>query len=177
MANNILSGLGLPSPADLIAAGNIEAIASLQALAYMDGLTGILNRRSFDILAPRKYSQAAFLFVDLDDLKAKNQSLGHLKSNELLRVVGQTFARHMRRAEDRVFRFGGDEFVAILPECSLEYAIAIAEDVRQEVEDYGGCTVSIGVAFGSDNWQSLFEDSDRAAKQAKALGKNRVVCN
>jgi diguanylate cyclase (GGDEF)-like protein len=96
MAHSILSGLGLPTPADLIATENVEAIEQLQALAYTDGLTGVLNRRSFDLLAPRQGPDAAFLFVDLDDLKAKNQALGHLVSNELLKVAGQALARHMR---------------------------------------------------------------------------------
>jgi diguanylate cyclase (GGDEF)-like protein len=171
---NILSGLGLSSAADLIATKDEAEIHRLQVLAYTDGLTGLMNRRSFDVLAP-SHSDAAFIFVDLDDLKAKNHSLGHLVSNDLLRVVGQTLDRHMKRADDRAFRLGGDEFIAILPNCSPEYAATVAEDVRREVEAHGGCTVSIGVAQGKSCWRSLFESGDQAAKEAKAQGKNRVV--
>jgi diguanylate cyclase (GGDEF)-like protein len=171
---NILSGLGLSSAADLIATKDEAEIHRLQMLAYTDGLTGLLNHRSFDNFAPSQ-NDAAFIFVDLDDLKAKNQALGHLAANDLIKDVGQTLARNMKRADDRAFRFGGDEFIAILPKCSSEYAAAVAEDVRREVEAHGGCTVSIGVAQGKSCWRSLFESGNHAAKEAKAQGKNRVV--
>jgi diguanylate cyclase (GGDEF)-like protein len=178
MATDILSGilssLDLPTAASLVESADLATIAQLQFLAYMDALTGIPNRRSFDLFAP-VCGDAAFIFVDLDDLKAKNQALGHLGADAILASVGQTMARHMKRSGDRTFRFGGDEFVAILPNCSLLFALDVAENIRGEVEFHGGATVSIGVAWGGGDWKERFERGDRAAKMAKSMGKNQVV--
>jgi len=110
-----------------------------QELAYTDGLTGIFNRRYFDqrlqreVLRARRYDRClSVLMVDIDHFKKYNDSLGHLMGDEVLRKVAKILEENLRRA-DVVCRYGGEEFVVILPEIDLEHATYVAEKLRQTV--------------------------------------------
>lgn len=160
----------------------VEGILELQRLAYLDALTGLLNRRAFDLLLPkacRNPAGAVLLFVDFDDLKKANQELGHQGADLLLVGVGEVLAKHLKRYGDAAFRFGGDEMAVLLPECTAEYAESLAESIRAAVEAIG-CSISVGIAAvdeedRSADWRLLVTKANDAMYEAKRLGKNQVV--
>ena len=160
----------------------IEGVLELQRMAYLDALTGLLNRRAFDLLLPkacRHPAGAVLLFVDFDDLKKANQELGHQGADLLLVGVGEVLAEHLRRLGDAAFRFGGDEMAVLLPECTAEYAESLAESIRAAVEAIG-CSVSVGIATVGEedtntDWRVLVANANEAMYEAKRLGKNQVV--
>jgi diguanylate cyclase (GGDEF)-like protein len=125
--------------------------------------------------------------LDIDHLKTINDTLGHYRGDAVIRQVAETL-RHCLRAEDSAFRYGGEEFLVLLPNTTLDGAIALAESIRDRVEmlherqEEGvqtPCTVSLGVASrasGSDeDRDSLCQRADRALYEAKRRGRNRVV--
>lgn len=160
--------------------------------AYHDPLTGLDNRASMDESLPRETDMArrynlalSLLFVDLDHFKRINDEYGHAAGDCVLRNT----ARRMRgtlRTSDRLFRYGGEEFVLLLQATDLHGARIVAERVRRSLEqlttDYEGeriaVTASVGVAqLGEDeNHHTLFAHADKALYRAKAEGRNRVVC-
>ena len=170
----------------------------LQALSMQDGLTGIANRRQFDAALQAIWARLvknsvplALLMVDADWFKALNDSAGHLHGDECLRVLARLCAGCLRDDDDLVARFGGEEFVVLLPGRDLEAAVAVAEALRQAVERERfehpaspiapHVTVSIGA---SATWPSeggdpegLLLAADRAMYAAKARGRNCVVAS
>jgi len=170
----------------------------LEALSTTDGLTGIANRRQFDAALQAIWARLvknsvplALLMVDADWFKALNDSAGHLHGDECLRVLARLCAGCLRDDDDLVARFGGEEFVVLLPGRDLEAAVAVAEALRQAVERerFGHpaspiaphVTVSIGA---SATWPSeggdpegLLLAADRAMYAAKARGRNCVVAS
>lgn len=161
-------------------------------LAETDDLTGVLNTRGFAIAATRAIGQsirykrpATLLMIDSDDLKAVNDAHGHDTGNRLLRQVAQ-ISKSELRLTDVFARYGGDEFIVLLPETPPKGALIVAERIRAMMEnsplDAGGqrvtCTLSIGVATFPDDGQSLdslVARADRAMYHAKSSGKNKVV--
>ncbi|HEY7463514.1 MAG TPA: GGDEF domain-containing protein [Candidatus Limnocylindria bacterium] len=152
--------------------------------ARVDTVTGIGNRRALDeaILALTGTRLAAVL-LDLDHFKAFNDSNGHLAGDEALARVGAILRQSVRR-EDLVFRYGGEEFLILVPGGDRESAAALAERVRKAVQDDPsgspwGLTVSAGVAvadrFSAANPLGLLRRADVALYQAKRAGRNRVV--
>lgn len=161
-------------------------------LSETDELTGLYNMRGFVVIANRLFAQAqryeraaSFLMVDSDSLKQVNDRYGHEAGNRLLRHVVKAMQGHLR-ATDIPARYGGDEFVIMLPDTPARGALEVAERIRQAVEsapfttEVGRvpCTVSIGVAsYPQDGRgiESLLARADRALYEAKAAGRNRVV--
>lgn len=163
-------------------------------LAYTDGLTGIFNRRYFDqrfqreILRARRYKRTlSILMVDIDHFKKYNDTVGHLLGDEVLRRVAKLLENNLRRA-DIICRYGGEEFVVILPEIDLKHAALVAEKLRQTVlhTSFPGeeklplkqLTISIGVAAYPENGkfdQEVLDKADQALYQAKRKGRNQVV--
>jgi diguanylate cyclase (GGDEF)-like protein len=152
--------------------------------ARVDTLTGIGNRRALDeaILALAGTRLAAVL-LDLDHFKAFNDRNGHLSGDEALARVGAILRQAVRR-EDMVFRYGGEEFLILVPGADRETAAALAERVRTAVQDDPsgspwGLTVSAGVAvadrFSAGSPLGLLRRADSALYQAKRAGRNRVV--
>lgn len=161
--------------------------AELEHLATHDSLTGALNRRALIeacglelARCRRNYQVMALLVMDLDHFKAINDTYGHQTGDRVL----VDFARrvgHVLRQPDRFGRFGGEEFVVLLPETSLAEARVVAERIRAEVasgnKELPACTVSIGVAAnGPDDLEveAIVARADAAMYRAKEGGRNRV---
>ncbi|MEQ8834594.1 MAG: GGDEF domain-containing protein [Miltoncostaeaceae bacterium] len=173
----------------MVTAGRTAArlIEARGAEAATDPLTGALNRRRLaedlhrlTATSRRSGARLCALAIDLDGFKAVNDTHGHVHGDRLLlRVVG-TLRGHLR-AGDLLYRVGGDEFVALLPDTPASEALAVAERLRaRTAEEVGtaGVTISLGVAEGPPRWsppESLLEEADAALYRAKASGRDRVV--
>lgn len=165
----------------------------LSELATRDALTGLLDRREAtrlldeEILRAQRYQRSlALLWIDLDYFKQVNDELGHAAGDTVLRGLSDLLSSRVRQV-DLVSRFGGEEFVVVLPEMDVSEAQQSAERLRQLVEsspqqlDDGRSvtlTMSVGVAIYPDhgeNASQLIAAADQAMYQAKAQGRNRVV--
>ncbi len=165
--------------------------ARLFDMATIDELTGVYNRRyllkeleNHSRVARRNRRVFGLLVLDIDHFKAINDQYGHLAGDEYLRMLSFSVGRLLRE-QDVIGRFGGEEFLIILPETPLEGAVALAERIRHSVATaelaHGdhrlSATVSIGVGefgrHGSD-WKKLLQMTDKAMYRAKKSGRNRV---
>lgn len=171
-----------------------EVSSELDRIARTDGLTGLANARAFnDVLgvewrrSVRYGRDVAALFVDIDHLKRVNDRYGHRVGSLTISHVGLAIAAVLRKS-DIIGRYGGDEFVAILPETRYRDAVVIAEEVRQSIEALRldviepglRVTVSIGVASAEppsiySEPSTLLDAADRQLLLAKAQGRNRVA--
>ena len=162
---------------------------TLVRLSRTDPLTGLSNRRHLEASltaagsAARRHEQPlAVLFVDVDGFKRINDQLGYDAGDTVLRAVGERM-RQSVRTEDLVARWGGEEFVVVLPATGLDGAVAAAERVRSSIAseqvDAAGrrarVTVSVGCASGVGDPAELVRGAGRALREAKRAGKNRVV--
>jgi diguanylate cyclase (GGDEF)-like protein len=174
-----------------IAGLNLRSILEHQSIR--DSLTNLFNRRFMEIALDRELRRAlrhkkplAVLMLDIDHFKQLNDTYGHEAGDAVLREVASVM-RQAVRSEDTVCRYGGEEFVAILPELTADDALARAESIRHMVSElrlyHRGqalreVTISIGVALyplNGDSLDQLLSLSDRALYEAKHLGRNRVV--
>jgi diguanylate cyclase (GGDEF)-like protein len=161
----------------------------LQELSGRDELTGLANRRTLFAELRRQLDRvargasSAVLMLDLDGFKAVNDSLGHHAGDELLRDIASVLSQELR-AIDVLARYGGDEFVVLLPDVTAEGSLAVAERVVCAVRQLGRdrwprtpVTVSVGVALSSasDDVASLLRRADMNAYSAKRAGGNRAV--
>jgi diguanylate cyclase (GGDEF)-like protein len=174
----------------------LDHAESLRARSYVDGLTGIANRRYFDVALDRELRRAqrmkgelALLLIDIDSFKAYNDHFGHQQGDTCLSTVAQALAAKLKRPADVAARYGGEEFAAILPDTSLEQARQHANAIREHVAGlallhapaahWPMVTLSIGVAsFDRDRLHevpALIEAADKALYAAKRGGRNRVV--
>lgn len=166
---------------------------TLRQLATHDALTGLFNRRYFFTLAERELERSqryghplALLMLDLDHFKAINDSRGHQAGDQVLRAVASIIQTNLRQI-DVVGRYGGEEFVVLLPETARMTALAVAKRLCaavavQSVELSGESlpiTISVGMAVGFGdaalNLEEMLERADRALYAAKATGRNRVA--
>ncbi len=166
----------------------------LTRMASVDPLTGLRNRQSLDdnlatlhASSVRHGRRYALAMCDVDYFKAYNDSQGHLAGDEVLRTLGAAF-RLVGRQSDTVYRYGGEEFLLLLPEEHLEGALVGVERFRRTVSDLalphpasptGIITLSIGVAGFDPQDQATSREvlgaADAALYRAKASGRNRVV--
>ena len=174
----------------------LDHAESLRARSYVDGLTGIANRRYFDVALDRELRRAqrvkgelALLLIDIDSFKAYNDHFGHQQGDACLSTVAQALAAKLKRPADVAARYGGEEFAAILPDTSLEQARLHANAIREHVAGlalphapaahWPMVTLSIGVAsFDRERLHevpALIEAADKALYAAKRGGRNRVV--
>ena len=167
-------------------------------LADTDGLTGLCNHRHFFELAAREFQAAvryqhplAFVMFDLDYFKQINDMLGHTAGDKLLVEVAQVAASQVR-ASDLVARYGGDEFIVLLPYASTQQALAVVERIRvgvaaipvdaafRDEKEPFTMTLSIGIAEmwlepADDNVERIIQHADDALYEAKRSGRNRTV--
>ncbi|MBT4485661.1 MAG: PAS domain S-box protein [Candidatus Latescibacteria bacterium] len=167
----------------------------LQRLSLLDGLTGISNRRNFDKCFDSEWKRAlrrgfplSMIMIDIDFFKAFNDSYGHQTGDNCLIKVASSINNNLKRSGDFVARFGGEEFVVILPGSDLQGATAIAETLRTKVESLKithahskACkfiSISLGVASTvptrDSNPKQLLAEADKALYNAKHNGRNRV---
>jgi diguanylate cyclase (GGDEF)-like protein len=172
---------------------NIGLIAQVRTLASTDGLTGLVNRRQFYVLAQREFARyqryhhpLSAVMLDVDNFKGINDRYGHLTGDQVL----QTVAEHCRlrlRAVDLLARYGGDELIVLLPETDLAAASQIAQRLLQTVQhsplpagaDLLKITLSAGVATadGAPDLPALLRRADEALLQAKQGGRNLMVAS
>ena len=156
-----------------------------------DSLTGLLNRHAFDEALAREISRAkrhdsnlTLLFLDLDDFKRVNDTMGHMAGDEVLKRVAELIMQE-KRSEDIGARYGGEEITILLPETSKVDGWLIGERIRQKLEQteirYEGkhikITLSGGLAsFPIDAYDggTLLKNADRAMYRAKSFGKNNI---
>lgn len=161
-------------------------------LSVTDGLTGLGNLRSCyenlekEMSRSRRYqSPLSCLMFDVDNFKNYNDSWGHMEGDMALKSMAACITRNLR-ATDSAYRYGGEEFVILLPETPLEQATVLADRIRQDyactqLRPAEGivvcCTVSIGAAelTDNDNAKEFLRRADHGTYQAKSIGKNRVV--
>jgi diguanylate cyclase (GGDEF)-like protein/PAS domain S-box-containing protein len=166
----------------------IEANLRLETLASLDALTGLRNRRSFEerlieelARAKRNGRPLALLLLDIDHFKAFNDSFGHPRGDEVLRIVARLITRSIRDA-DFAARYGGEEFAIILPDTEREGALQMGERLREAIEratwTERPITISVGAAtVGPDatTVDQLVDFADRALYRSKERGRNRVT--
>jgi diguanylate cyclase (GGDEF)-like protein len=162
-------------------------------IARTDPLTGVFNRRKLtedlSVIATRmRQSSYCAAICDIDSFKAYNDCFGHLSGDDALRRVAQTIRKSLRQS-DGFYRYGGEEFLAILPDQALEEATVGMDRARREVEDLRilhaqgtsmpFVTISVGISALNPESEGPIEDwlrrADRALYRAKTLGRNRVV--
>lgn len=170
----------------------------LENLSTSDPLTGLANRRLFDVTLNSEWNVArrvgyplALIFIDIDKFKDYNDNFGHQAGDLCLKKIGQALRANVFRPHDLCARYGGEEFVVLLPHTSLDNAVQVAERIRGFVQDLGiphatsgvcpVVTLSLGVACCIPQHQTspqvLIELADQALYQAKFRGRNQVFAN
>jgi diguanylate cyclase (GGDEF)-like protein len=173
----------------------LELNRNLELLALEDALTGLANRRQFDLFiqaemgrSRRNMTGLALLMIDVDHFKAFNDFYGHLAGDECLRNISAIITHSIQRPGDLAARFGGEEFAVVLPGTDYVGAFLVAEKIRRAVQTAGIAhskspeavvTVSIGVCGYDPASQARIEDligaADKALYVAKASGRNMSV--
>jgi len=171
------------------------AAVTLRTLTRIDPLTGIANRRRFDERLGSEWRRAAregvplsLIMMDLDFFKEFNDHYGHTTGDDVLRRCAAALHAAAKRPADLVARFGGEEFVALLPNTGIDGAVALAETMRAAVEEldiarddgtsFGKVTISMGCASTTPDARNepleLVKTADAALYLAKKRGRNRV---
>jgi diguanylate cyclase (GGDEF)-like protein len=162
-------------------------------LAVYDGLTGLYIRRYFDLRLAEEENRIkryggklAILMMDIDHFKGVNDRYGHQQGDDVLRDVAEIIRLSIRQALDSACRYGGEEFVVIIPDTDLNGAMIVAERIRESVENHimdgpegkFNVTLSGGIAFmdqqGLIPRMDLLKKADSALYRAKGNGRNQV---
>lgn len=172
-----------------------QAYAIVESLSEHDSLTRIGNRRAFDAWFAKAFEDAkkanaslSLVLADVDAFKAYNDGYGHLAGDECLQLVAEILQETIIGSTAWLARYGGEEFAIILPGTTLAQALAVAEKLREAVQDckvahhyspVGVVTVSVGAAStmpqAGMTTDALFNAADRALYEAKGSGRNRAV--
>lgn len=168
-------------------------LGKAKLLSETDELTGLFNLRGFAIATSGIFGQAlryerpaCVLMIDSDDLKPVNDKYGHQAGNHLLQNIARCINNELRHT-DIAARYGGDEFIVLLPETPVKGALDVAERIRaavaENIFDLGTAriqgTVSIGIAYYPEHGRTLdaiTARADQAMYEAKNLGRNRIEC-
>jgi diguanylate cyclase (GGDEF)-like protein len=175
-----------------IALDNSRRVEQMERQAVTDELTELYNRRAFADMGAKEVGRArrykrplALILFDIDHFKNVNDTHGHLIGDHVLKVLTQLVTR-TTRATDVVCRYGGEEFIVLMPEAGRDEAVAMAERLRQEISRMtvvtAGGTLSLTVSLGvselmadeNEDLERLISRADRAMYQAKAAGRNTV---
>ena len=171
----------------------------LQKISCIDSLTGLANRHAYELQFTKLWREAvdsgsslSAIVIDIDNFKVTNDTRGHLYGDRVLVRVATLLLQSLRCKDDFAARFGGEEFVVLLPGATQEGAMIVAERIRKLVEVAGSpalpepgshprlSTVSCGVAScrpsDSNCQEDLLDSADKALYQAKAGGRNQVRC-
>jgi diguanylate cyclase (GGDEF)-like protein len=172
-----------------LALRNAELLGEVERLATRDSLTGLANRRLFDESLSREAARSqrlgaplSLLVFDIDHFKQVNDSYGHQTGDRVLREVAAALVTNTK-GFDVAARYGGDEFVVLLPGCKLDDAQRVAQRVQREIARQVGdapVTVSAGVATMPDNAhdsERLIAAADAALYEAKRTGRDRVTAS
>ena len=158
-----------------------QLVTQVRHLADRDGLTGLYNRRRLDEELERDLRRAertgeplSLLILDLDHFKQFNDISGHVDGDRLLKEVASRWTAELRRG-DVLARFGGEEFVVLMPACPIDRAVQVADRLRALTPDVQ--TASAGAAHwdGQENGLGLIARADAALYQAKMTGRDRTV--
>lgn len=166
----------------------------LAKLSYKDSLTGIYNRRKFDEIFPEKINSFKrdncvlnFVIIDVDNFKLYNDTYGHAKGDQILKVIAGTIKKRLSRGNDYFFRVGGEEFGLFFESASEDKALAFIDSIREDIEKldiehkknaaFNKVTISCGLAcikrFDVDS-KEVYEEADRLLYLAKEKGRNQV---
>jgi diguanylate cyclase (GGDEF)-like protein len=169
----------------------------LRALAMIDGLSGVANRRQFDVMLKREWRQCvrsntplALMLIDIDFFKRYNDHYGHLAGDACIRAVASALQGNLHRPHDLVARYGGEEFACLLPECSISSAQQKANEFVQIVRSLElphdksdivkVVSISVGAAVmiptAGEDPTELIASADRLLYQAKQSGRNQACC-
>ncbi|WP_371193640.1 diguanylate cyclase [Glaciecola sp. SC05] len=171
-----------------------DANHELERLSAIDALTGLMNRRYFDkrLLAEARRSRReqrylSLAMLDIDFFKKVNDTHGHVAGDACLKSFAQTLQTHIQRPSDIICRYGGEEFVVILPGTEIDGAATLMEKVRQAVEDsvteFDGKTLKMTVSIGltarimsnDDEQAQILACADKLLYEAKSSGRNKVI--
>ena len=181
----------LESVADICATAiqNAHYVERVKQLAYLDGLTGIFNRRFFELRIVEEMERArrfgsglAVVMIDIDQFKRLNDEFGHLLGDEVLRQVSSIFHQQLRKI-DVLCRYGGEEFAILLSQTNAVHALGVAEKLRKTVEtwQFPGVPRSVTISAGTANYpehgstrDELVKAADAGLYAAKQAGRNQV---
>ncbi|HEX9797230.1 MAG TPA: diguanylate cyclase [Anaerolineales bacterium] len=171
-----------------LALANSRSYQTVERLATVDSLTGAYNRRFLEDNLPDELERAyrmhyplALMMIDVDNLKAVNDQHGHTQGDEVLRRTVASALQNIRET-DWLVRFGGDEFIVVLPGCSPEHLAILADKIQNQLanaEDLAApVSLSLGGAILDSGWMApaeLLQAADDAERQAKRDGGNRMI--
>jgi diguanylate cyclase (GGDEF)-like protein len=160
-------------------------IREIEKFGKTDVLTGLPNRRSFNEQINIEWSRAmrekeplSVLMIDIDDFKQYNDKHGHLQGDVLLQTIAGVFLKSVERSVDFIARWGGEEFIILLPNAELGEAVKVAERVRANVENTIIATISLGVnteiPIAGGTIDEFIAKADTMLYDAKKTGKNKV---
>jgi len=167
----------------------------LENLSFTDSLTGLFNRRKFDIVFPEQLKLSKrhdyilnFAMIDVDNFKLYNDTYGHSKGDDALIAIADALLHSLLRPDDFVFRLGGEEFGLLFYSTDKYSALKFANTIRMVIqnleiehannEKFNSVTISLGlitIEQHNDDQLILYEKADKCLYQAKKLGKNKVV--
>ena len=158
-----------------------ELLAEVKLLAGIDALTGLPNRRTLDEQLPREMARARRAFaplclaiIDIDYFKAYNDAHGHPAGDIMLRDCALAWDAELR-GEDAIVRFGGEEFLVLLPDCPLEQAARTIERLRAATVDGQTCSAGLACWDFTEGAEDLLERVATALHEAKGNGRDRLV--
>jgi diguanylate cyclase (GGDEF)-like protein len=170
--------------------GRNKVLSEMQKLIIIDSLTGLYNRRYFDLYLEKTipYSQKGntpllLIMLDIDYFKKVNDNHGHQGGDEALKQISEIIKNNVKQS-DAYVRFGGEEFAIVLPNTDVTEGIRLAENIRKAVEQSSftyknkqiSITISIGLSkYDGETAQEFIEKADKALYRAKKNGRNQVV--
>jgi diguanylate cyclase (GGDEF)-like protein len=169
---------------------------SIDEISKLDFLTNIFNRRYFNQVITEQWGKCkqdkeslGIIMIDVDEFKAYNDIYGHLNGDECLKKVSKVIKNFMKESNNIVSRYGGEEFIVLIPNSDLKNVQDIGENIRKDVEKlsilhegsekYGVVTISIGISTCIPDKKSspekLINAADEALYRAKSFGRNKVA--